>query len=310
MNEPLLAEEGGLPVELAADTAINVKCGALRAIAETFSKNCESVARLLALPLTLLTVGETGKHRLLFLTEALILDERIQRGDRSKEVLADVEKRAEERRISVASSDSNFDAVKVANELLMQLSGIDALRRPLQTLLYSSTVYAWSALECALKDAWVTAVNLRPLPLGHRSIVGMPSESPFSGINAKQISVGLLAKHGFDLREKIGSMIAPKYDFTGINGIRAAYSAVFAEQPSIQEALSSPRLCEFEAVRHVIAHRAALIDEEFLLRLPGRGQLDEPLWLNEKQVNALVSASIVTTTSIIRCLDDVLGEAS
>jgi hypothetical protein len=248
----------------------------------------------------LLTIGETGKNYVVFLAEAMILSKRIQVGDHSDEAVAEAHDQARRRQREVGEN-SNLDPVKSAGAALRVIVKQENMKRPMQALLYSCAVFAWSAVESALKDAWVTAVNLRPFPLGHRSVLALGSDAEAgSGITSKQVSVGLLAKHGFDLRDKIGTIIAEKYDFTGTNGIRAAYSAAFGKEEIIDSALSSDQLNRLEAIRHLIAHRAGLVDEEFLRRTGERQTIGLPLSINEKVLYELINSAINATTTILR----------
>jgi hypothetical protein len=84
--------------------------------------------------------------------------------------------------------------------------------------------------------------------------------------------VGLLAKHDFDLRGKIGTILAEKYDFTGVEGMRQAYSAAFGKRATIEAAFSSDRLLELEAVRH--------------------SSLTEPVWLTKSSFDAQSEAML------------------
>jgi hypothetical protein len=305
MDDNLIHDEAlGLDLSVIAETAAHLKSPQLQQIAQTFRDSNEIVLRLLALPLTLLTIGETGKNFVAFLAEAMILSKRIQAGDHSDEAVGEAHDQALRRQREVADENSNLDPVKSAGDALRVIVKLDILRRPIRALFYSCAVFAWSAVECALKDTWVTAVNLRPFPLGHRSVLALSGDAVAGGgITSKQVSVGLLAKHGFDLRDKIGTIIAERYDFTGTEGMRTAYSAAFGKEEIIESVLSSDQLNRLEAIRHLIAHRAGLVDEEFLRRTGDRQTVGLALSINEKAMYELINSAINATTTIIRHVD-------
>jgi len=80
----------------------------------------------------------------------------------------------------------------------------------------SQAFFRVGRFESAAKDIWTVALNSSPIGLGHAALVKLPIEKESDGLSAKQISVGLLAKHSFDLRGKLGSLLAEKFDFTGV----------------------------------------------------------------------------------------------
>jgi hypothetical protein len=184
------------------------------------------------------------------------------------------------------------------------MTNLEIIRRPLQALLYTSAVYVWSALECALKDAWTEAVNFLPLPFGHRSLLHIPTEATPDGITSKQVSVGLLAKHGFDLRDKLGTILAEKYDFTGAEGVRNAYAAAFGKEHAIEAALSAIPLRRLEAIRHLIAHRAGLVDSEFLRRTGETHPIGMPLPLDMKTLCELFNVASTTAITVLKFVDE------
>src|SRR6266545_3437146 len=119
-----------------AETAASLKSPQLQQITQTFRDSNDIVRRLLALPLTLLTIGETGKTYVAFLAEAMILSKRIQAGDHSDEAVAEAHDQARRRQREV-DENSNLDPVKSAGSALRGIVKLDILKRPIQALFYS-----------------------------------------------------------------------------------------------------------------------------------------------------------------------------
>jgi hypothetical protein len=185
-----LAPSISIDVTRADETAKAMHYPELRIVGEVFRDNCDVLLRLLALLLTLLTIGETRKDGVLFLAEALILNRQKWAVDDSDAVNLEIRREAVRRHEQMAKTDSNFDAITNAKAMLADLLREDTIKRPLEALLYAAAMYAWSAVECAIKDTWAIAVNLRPQQLGHRALLGVPAELASGGITSKQISVG------------------------------------------------------------------------------------------------------------------------
>jgi hypothetical protein len=287
------------------DELAGLKSLQIQRVANTFIDNADIVERLIALPLTLLTVGESKRNQLVFHTEQLILQyAQLKASGFSGEAYAKVDNEAKRRYEEVTAQDPSFDAVKSAQTLLGDMTNLDIIRRPLQALLYTSAVYVWSALECALKDAWTEAVNFLPLLFGHRSLLHIPTEATPDGITSKQVSVGLLAKHGFDLRDKLGTILAEKYDFTGAEGVRNAYAAAFGKEQAVEAVLSAIPLRRLEAIRHLIAHRAGLVDSEFLRRTGETHPIGMPLPLDMKTFGELFDVASNTAITVLKFVDE------
>lgn len=293
-----------IDVEEAERTAKSVQTGELRSIAEAFFRNADDLLGLLSLPLVLLTVGTSAVHRLVFFTQALVSTKNVERWDKSAEARAEVE--AEVRRLAEAAHkdpDSTFKPVDEAKVQLAHLLGHRELDAPARALLYAGCSSAWAAFECAAKDAWIAAVNARPLKLAQPAFTKVSDDPPPEGLTAKQVSVALMARHGFDLRDKLGTLLAPKFDFTGVAGIRGAYGAAFGVRPEFSEPLSDPILATLEATRHLIVHRAGLVDEEYRRRTGDTTRTGQLLQLNGTRVSQLCNAAVASGCKLLLAVD-------
>jgi hypothetical protein len=157
----------------------------------------------------------------------------------------------------------------------------DSDSRPgLLSLLSAATSGLWTAIECVATDAWVVAVNSRPMSLGKHALADDKSEGEIEGLDKKKIDVNLLAKYKYDLRNCLGTLLKGRYDFTGVSGIEKAYRAAFGKDVECLEAVLENynlKLCLravfenhalkfLEALRHIIVHRACIVDDEFKSR--------------------------------------------
>lgn len=169
---------------------------------------------------------------------------------------------------------------------------------------------SWTALECVAADCWVTALNQSPTPLAHRAIASIPQESDVSEISSKLISVGLAAKYNFDLRNCLGTVLKPKFDFTSVGGMKKAYSAAFkgsSQADELQVILSKPVLRELEVTRNLIVHRAGMVDEEYKKQLSIDLPLGQPLELTDNKIRTLAEESAVAAAAVLIFVDDWLG---
>jgi hypothetical protein len=264
----------------------------------------DDLVGLLSLPLVLLTVGVAETHHLVFFTQALARTGNALRWANSAEARTEVQ--SEARRLAEEARqdpESKFRPVDEAQERLAHLLEHAQLDAPARALLFAGTASAWAAFECAAKDAWIAALNLRPLQLAQPAFGSLPEDVGGEGISGRQIGVGLLARHGFDLRDKLGTLLAPKFDFTSVSGIRAAYSAAFGKQADHGNALADPALGVLEATRHLIVHRAGLIDEEYRRRTGDTTPAGQSLRLNAPRVSELANAAVSAGCKLLGAVD-------
>jgi len=293
-----------IDVELAAATAKSVQTLVVQPIALTFARSVDDLMNLLSLPLVLLTVGVSEAHRLVFFTQALVRTRNATRWadspDARAEVQAEVRRLAEEAR---QDPESKFKPVDDAHAQLGHLLEHHQLDAPARALLFAAVALAWASFECAAKDAWIAALNSRPLQLAQSAFGSLPEGASAEGISGRQIGVGLLARYGFDLRDKLGTLLAPKFDFTSVSGIRGAYSAAFGKQADHEIALTDPPLGLLEATRHLIVHRAGLVDEEYHRRTGDATPIGQVLQLNGFVVSNLANVGVSAGCKLLHAVD-------
>ena len=94
-----------------------------------------------------------------------------------------------------------------------------------------------------------------------------------------------------------------KFDFTSCSGIRKAYNCAFLRSENIKKALTSEKLGELEAARHVIVHNAGIIDSDFCKRTStSLTEKGNRLKLNNRKVceygNAIVDVGIAVMLAV------------
>lgn len=156
------------------------------------------------------------------------------------------------------------------------------LRASTEVLRSSAVISAWSAFEFLATDLWVSAVDDGPQRLAQSAFSNL--EENGSDISSKQISVGLAARHGFDLRNCLGSILKPKFEFSNLEGLRKAYK-IFGKDPQLEEELRSPTLIRLEAARHVLVHRAGRVDEEYRRKAHSEVAVGEMLVFSDLEVD-------------------------
>jgi len=169
--------------------------------------------------------------------------------------------------------------------------GIDALY-------FSMVLNSYAAFETLASDMWVAVLNWKP-SLYDRFVKSEDTK----------VTVGDMAKFGFDLRTRMGDFLRETNtsSFGSLNAIKRSYMSVFG-QP-IEAAFTGHHINRTEKTRHLIAHRAGLIDNAFIedsKKWNDFGPFIEGdyLRLHGSQVRNLVDACVKTAVDLIKAVDE------
>ena len=165
----------------------------------------------------------------------------------------------------------------------------------------------WATFEAMAKDAWIAALNGRPETLGSDAISAISSEAVTNDLGPKNISVRLLSKYRFDLRQNLGDVLCTKFDFTGVSGIKEAYSGAFGRRKRFDEFFDNESLKLLEATRHLIVHRSGIVDEEFNRRTHSSSPVGAVLDLTATQVGLWTQATLVAGRQLLEFIEDLLA---
>ena len=114
---------------------------------------------------------------------------------------------------------------------------------------------AYAAFEALAADLWVCAVNLRP----------QLATNYIDRTSDKSAKMSELFGEGFDLRASMGTRLiqTKKANFQTFNTIKNSYQYAFAGAADFVFSNNS-EIYKAEKIRHLLAHRAGLIDPKFV----------------------------------------------
>jgi hypothetical protein len=177
----------------------------------------------------------------------------------------------------------------------------DALR----SLKLARIVFGWTAFECMVADMWEIAVNEKAIELGQPTFQHLPQDSISNeGITARNVAVGILARYGFDLRNALGTVLRPKFDFTSVAGIQCAYEAAFGKSARLIEIFGDKDLIRLEVTRHVGVHRAGIVDREYIRRTDSNLRQGQLIQVDDKEVIAMLVAMMRAVCDLVALVDD------
>jgi hypothetical protein len=280
----------------------SVRSVELHAAAEAFVGNVITIRDLLGLPDYLLMHAAWAKLHLALSAQALVDTRTSHEYSRSETARQKMHERNDELFDEAAKDEATVESVvRNAGSVLAHLEAEPRVRTSCHALLSSSAALAWAVHESLAKDVWVAALNARPTLISEKVFRSAPSD-PSGELLNRTVAVGLLAKYGFDLTRSMGSLLAPKYDFTSASGIGRAYRDAFGEAPILTH-LTRPELVTLEATRHLIVHRAGIVDDEYRRRTNSERPLGCLLDLNLPTVAPWLKAVFETGIAVVSFVD-------
>ena len=140
------------------------------------------------------------------------------------------------------------------------------LHSSLESILKMVLVQIWTAFEVLAQELWENVINEHPHHLagldGKSGPVTMPPSKKDAG---KQVSLNVLRENGYDLSHAMGTVLKEKFNFTVLDEVRRAYISAFAsDRDEIERIISDKSLDALAAMRHMIVHRAGVIDKDFM----------------------------------------------
>lgn len=184
-------------------------------------------------------------------------------------------------------------------EVLETIQATDpAVATTFQALARAAITQTWTGFECVATDCWVAALNADPR-LGQSALVAPAPATTPEGLSNKAISVGLLGKFGFDLRNRMGTVLREKFHFGKVAGVRQAFAAAFGRKAAVLAVFEDRALLQLEATRHVIVHRGGIVDEDYR-RVSGSSEpVGAALKFSGTQIAPLMTAGAAASCAVL-----------
>jgi len=311
MEKPMSKSENGTADEVQFNDralSLQVRNAALEPVLTSFKQHVRNIVFLHISPHILLSYGYQKMAWFSFFHERAKIDE-AKKYSNFDEWFQQVEEKVKEvARTEEARKEFTHHLWETASGDLLELKKDQKVREALRLIQHMTLLLSWTSFECLACDSWEAAVNVRPLVLGQRAFANLPQDTEgIVGLERKSVSVGLLAKHGFDIRGKLGTLLKSKFDFTGVSGTRKAYVAAFGDKLPLDSILGDDNLYGLEVVRHAIVHRAGIADELYLAKTHSTIPLGAPIEVDNKMYTAFLSASVDAGCSLLEHIDRYLS---
>lgn len=269
----------------------------IKSIAAAFKSNTELTSNSLAFPMMLAISTNTNA---LFdklgptIKQALELVGKNPKADDWAEVLK-----------TLLNSDISREDMRFIKKSCEQIESViskdDALHRSLNSVMNTSICSSWTAFECLAGDLWETALNHDPRVLATAILNNDGGSSEVTGIKGKSIEVFLLNKYNYDIQDKMGTILREKYNFSDARDVKKAYDQAFKFDASKLNFLSD--LHELAQCRHLILHRAGIIDNKFIQKVKTNQSIGDYLEMSPSKVVSMNELVIDRGSQLLQAID-------
>lgn len=159
------------------------------------------------------------------------------------------------------STKNVIEEAQIESQALYNKS--EEIRAVFNNIGLNALVNSWTLFEAFIKDIWINSLNANPKLLSTK-IINAKGDNENNG--SKMISLNLLSKYDYDISSHLGEVLANKYDFTGVDGIKKSFKDLLNLSDEEIDFFSSTKINQLEICRHIIVHNAAIIDNKYIIR--------------------------------------------
>jgi hypothetical protein len=278
--------------------------GHVKSVASVFLRNLEKIHELHMMPYVTATDGV----RLFFWTVNYV-QAALRSGKRASDAIEEKTKVAEQLFAAfLQQPETKMTIASHIDDRVTSLMRHESFQRAMEVMFFITTPLLWTAFETLARDAWITAIDAVPVSIAHRAFQSLGDNEADDGIRKKTVEVGLLAKYGFDLRGRLGTILQDKFHFSSIEGISKAYHAAFPNESAFLATLENDDLKSAEQVRHLITHKAGIIDDKYKKRTGSSQNVGEELVVTGSQVSRFGQAVVEVGISLLVFVDKFLTD--
>lgn len=283
-----------------------IKLKEIKQLGANFRDNLNLVESMVSLPHLLLSL-EQYQHSLIPYEVEAALKSRLQ-----KIKFSEARKEIFESKVLPQSRSKIYEAIDSAENTFSVLlqDNWGELRGTYEALLFSAAVWIWCSFEILMKELWELALNYSGSYLS-KNVVSKLSNLEYRGnidlLRGRYISLDYLAKHGYNISNKLGTALSYKFVFTSVNGIKEAYSSTFPKSANIRDALENKGIIALEATRSVVVHNAGVIDEDFCNKMnSSKSEIGKRLQLNTHKLFDYGNSSIDVVLRVMTAVSAIL----
>lgn len=266
-----------------------------------FRYNMRSVLSSVSIPFTLAWAGvEKSQFQRIHIAE-LIRDERIN-PDRVDDVAErEVYEKAILRMSEFAGSEKGrATLIRDLHTFLYKGPQAESLKIAAKELTQQGIILIWFAFEVLCRDLFELELNNDPAKV----ILFSSDASLRKRFELEKYSLETLAQYGFDLSNKMGTVLVAQRDLSDLPTIKAVLSALFSSSAALTNNLNDPDLWLLFQRRHLFVHRRGIVDQSYLNNTNDLAALGSTLKIGPDDVEHYFNCVLKTSESLLHCLPE------
>ncbi|MCG9564635.1 hypothetical protein L1D28_23995 [Vibrio chagasii] len=279
-----------IDVALVKASLSDIQSTELFAIRDSLISNVTNLSNVCFLPVSI-------AHRAVHQTEWV---ERLRRALKEGNLNGTKEERKieiERRMERLNNNDVESWALSVLDEFV---DDDEEVKNGFASLFNLAIINLWTIVETLSLDLWVTVVNEHHATLGKLAVNEKKDQ-------ISKTLTNILVENSFEvsLQDKIGSIAARSYDFTGVKDISKSYSVIFKTQrPQIENIFKNQHIVKLQAMRNVLVHNGGVMDEAYCRMVKDDSNLGQRIEINGKKFSELATNVFSLCTDLIKIVDE------
>lgn len=235
----------------------NTRCGHLQWVWLNFHRNVYEGLNLLVLPALNHLMAIHSKSAIVEAAEQLAFEARVNKVPLASSAIT---KKAQENLFNRMSwpPEQQREVLRPAiDEIARSVeSGGTSLYSIIRSVYRSVLIQKYIAFEAMAEELWEKALNVHPHDLSN---VTFPERDKKGFLPEK------LQEMGFDLRDKMGTLLKSKFRFEVLKEVRLAYAGAFStDGGEVYRAINDQRLDVIAILRNVFVHANGKLDAAFM----------------------------------------------
>jgi hypothetical protein len=287
------------------DELIEVIDTRYQAVGETFRHNLNSLLTSVAMPFALASASVHQSHfQRLHTAERIrarsIELEAIQPGEQLEEVREREAYRIAESRMREFRESEDGKNVIILDicDFLNKMLKRDELKLAAENLIQQSVILYWSGFEILFRDMFELELNLNP----SKAALLAEGVSTRKRFEVERFPLDVLIKYGFNISDKVGTLLVDQQDFGDLPSIKSVYSVLFPSCPGLTNCLNRPDLWLLYQRRHLFVHRRGTVDQTYLDNTSDVVPLGSTLEVSPKDFEEHFKAVLDAGEALFRCL--------
>ena len=208
-------------------------------------------------------------------------------------------------------------ASKHMNEFLESEDGIDTISNDIaefllsahdggsisiaaSELIFQGTVLTWSSFEVLARDVFINHINKHP------NLVSLllQDQNTKKRFDITKIPLDILSEHGFDVSNKMGSILAEQQDLSDLRTIKQIFITLWGSEKNICDKLNNRTLWILSQQRHLIVHKRGIVDSDYNTKTGEGLPSGSRLQISPQDLKQYIQAVLDAGCSILRALSN------